>query len=93
MLFSGTVYDNFKLLATSDETLMKEALEFAALDKEISLNSKLSEAGGGISIGQLQRLMIAIAYATKRSIFLLDEFSSALDDNNAQIIKKQFNQS
>lgn len=87
MLFSGTVYDNFKLLATNDEALMKEALEFAALDKEISLDSKLSEAGGGISIGQLQRLMIAIAYATKRPIFLLDEFSSALDDNNAQIIK------
>ena len=86
-LFSGTVYDNFKLLATNDEALMKEALEFAALDKEISLDSKLSEAGGGISIGQLQRLMIAIAYATKRPIFLLDEFSSALDDNNAQIIK------
>ena len=88
MLFSGTVYDNFKLLATSDINLMKEALEFASLDKEISLDSKLSEAGGGISIGQLQRLMIAIAYATKRPIFLLDEFSSALDDNNASIIKK-----
>lgn len=84
ILFSSTVRKNFELLAPASEEKIMEALKFACLDEEItSLDTPLNERGKGLSIGQLQRLAIAIAYAKDRPIFLLDEFSSALDVNNA----------
>ncbi len=91
ILFSGTIRENFELLCghLSDDTIW-QALSFANLKLEItSLDQVLNERGKGLSIGQLQRLLIALAYAKDRPIFLLDEFSSALDLNNAQIITEK----
>lgn len=87
VLFSGTIKENFELLTDADDEQIKEALIVANLDKEIiDLNQRLNENGKGLSVGQLQRLMIAIAYAKNRPIFLLDEFTSALDKENSQIV-------
>ncbi len=87
ILFSSTVRKNFELLANVSEEKIVEALEFACLEQEItSLDIPLNERGKGLSVGQIQRLAIAIAYAKDRPIFLLDEFSSALDDANAKKI-------
>ena len=89
ILFSGSIKENFKLLASDDN--IEEALKFANIYDEIvnlpeGLNTILNERGSGLSIGQLQRIMIAISYAKNRPIFLLDEFTSALDQENANII-------
>lgn len=93
ILFSSTVRENFELLATTDEHKMEEALAFACLDNEIpSLDLVLNERGKGLSIGQIQRLAIAIAFAKDRPIFLLDEFTSALDEQNAKEIIKHLRQ-
>lgn len=87
ILFSSTIKENFELLATDSIEKMEEALKFACLDSEInSLDLVLNERGKGLSIGQIQRLAIAIAYAKDRPIFILDEFTSALDEENAQKI-------
>lgn len=94
ILFSSTVRKNFELLAPVSEEKMKEALKFACLDEEItSLDTPLNERGRGLSLGQIQRLAIAIAYAKDRPIFLLDEFSSALDEANALKIVKHLKES
>lgn len=90
ILFSGTIKENFELLV-GDSLKIEESLKFANLYDEImmlpnGLDTVLSERGAGLSVGQLQRLIIAIAYAKGRPIFLLDEFTSALDDENAKII-------
>ena len=87
ILFSSTIKENFELLATDSIEKMEEALKFSCLDSEInSLDLVLNERGKGLSIGQIQRLAIAIAYAKDRPIFILDEFTSALDEENAQKI-------
>lgn len=94
ILFSSTVRKNFELLAGVSEEKMVEALRFACLEDEIeSLDTPLNERGKGLSIGQIQRLAIAIAYAKDRPIFLLDEFSSALDEENAAQIAKHLKES
>ncbi len=90
ILFSGSIRDNFKLLVGSD-ALINESLRFANIYDEINslpngIDTILNERGSGLSIGQLQRVMIAIAYAKDRKIFLLDEFTSALDERNAEVI-------
>lgn len=94
ILFSSTIKENFNLLATTNEEEIWDALRFANLADEItSLDMVLNERGKGLSVGQIQRLMIAIAYAKKRPVFLLDEFSSALDSKNALIISNHLKES
>ena len=90
ILFSGTIRDNFNLLVGKDCNI-EEALRFSNVYNEImelpaGLDTRLNERGSGLSIGQLQRIMIAIAYEKHRPIFLLDEFTSALDEENSKII-------
>ena len=50
------------------------------------LETELKERGSGLSLGQIQRILIAIALLKDSKILLLDEFSSALDSNNEDII-------
>ena len=83
-LFSGTVKDNL-LMGNPEATQeqMCKALHVAAaefvLEHPDGLQMHCSEAGGGLSEGQAQRIAIARALLRPGSILLLDEFSSALD--------------
>ena len=62
-----------------EEEIM-EALKFTNMDEEISdINSRLNERGEGLSIGQIQRVLLAIALKKNRPCILLDEFTSSLD--------------
>ena len=67
----------------ADERRMREALHIAAADFVFDLPDGLdticSEAGGGLSEGQAQRIAVARGLLRSGSILLLDEFSSALD--------------
>ena len=83
-LFSGTVRENLLMGdRNADEERMKEVLHLAAADFVMDLPEGLdticSEAGGGLSEGQAQRIAVARGLLRPGSIVLLDEFSSALD--------------
>ena len=84
-LISGTVRDNLRMGDPfADEQKMKAVLHTAAADFVLSLPAGLDtqcfEAGGGLSEGQAQRIAIARGLLRPGSILLLDEFSSALDE-------------
>ncbi len=85
-LFSGTIYENLTFFSdesTLSEEGIKEALRVACADFVYQLpeglQTTLTEGGGGLSEGQLQRLNVARAILSNRPILLLDEATSALD--------------
>ena len=92
-LLSGTIRDNLLIGrpdATDDE--LRKALRMACADFVTSLPNGLdtvcSEAGGGLSEGQAQRITIARALLRNRSIMLFDEATSALDpDTERQLLQ------
>ena len=91
-LLSGTIRDNVRLgrLGATDRE-MAEALHTACADFVFDLpdglDTECSEAGGGLSEGQAQRISIARALLRDRSIMLFDEATSALDpDTERQLL-------
>lgn len=84
-LFSGSIRENLLMGKpdANDEELIS-ALHTAAADFVTELpkgmDSPCFEAGGGLSEGQAQRIAIARGLLRPGSILLLDEFSSALDN-------------
>lgn len=85
-LFSGTIYENLTFFAgegSDMEERLKEALEVSCAqfvwDLPQGLQTPLTEGGGGLSEGQMQRLAVARAILSNRPILLLDEATSALD--------------
>ena len=84
-LLSGNVLDNIKLFSpeSTDEEI-KEALSSAVIYDELmnkphGLKTKMIEGNIGLSGGQIQRVMIAVALLLNKPIMLLDEFNSSLD--------------
>ena len=87
-LFSGTIYENltFFMEENDEKTVtdkIRKALQTACADfiwdLPQGLQTPLSEKGGGLSEGQMQRLAVARAILSDRPILLLDEATSALD--------------
>ncbi|WP_212005506.1 peptidase domain-containing ABC transporter [Chitinophaga sp. HK235] len=91
-IFSGSIAKN---IAISDEQMDKEKLVHAAEmanirgfieDLPMGYQTKIGNAGSGISAGQKQRIQIARAiYKNPRYLFF-DEATSALDANNELVI-------
>lgn len=87
-LFSGTLRQTLAFgdpsAAQQDERLW-QALQIACADgfvRELpnGLDTVLGERGSGLSEGQMQRIAIARALLSQRPILLLDECTSALDN-------------
>lgn len=85
-LFSGTIYENltfFTDLSGDIEKRIEEAIKVACAEfvweLPQGLQTPLTEGGGGLSEGQMQRLAVARAILSDRPILLLDEATSALD--------------
>ena len=95
-LFSGTIYENLTFFAKDDEeTVVTERIHDAlkvacaefVFELPQGLDTVLTEHGGGLSEGQLQRLALARALLSNRPILLLDEATSALDvDTECQLL-------
>lgn len=86
MILSGTVRENITLYNKEipEEELIRAAKAACIYDiiEELpnGFDTKLTERGGGLSEGQIQRISIARALLTDAPILLLDEATSALDE-------------
>lgn len=90
-LFSGTIRDNLLMGdPDADEDSLWRVLHLAAADfvAELpdGLDSQCFESGAGLSEGQAQRIAIARALLRPGSILLLDEFTSALDNETEKLM-------
>ena len=91
-IYVGTVRENILLGRDLDEALMQRSISDSKLfdlsdtSRDLSLDSYLSPVGSSLSGGQLQRLALARALYSDVSILLLDEFTSALDEETENLI-------
>lgn len=93
-LISGTIRENLLMgNPNATEEQMKEALHTACaeyvLDLPDGLDSIIAESGGGVSEGQAQRIAVARSLLRKGSILILDEVTSALDEETEQEMLKR----
>ena len=92
LLLSGTLRDNLTIVrpeATEDE--IAQAVYVSAMDEFVphlpqGLDTVLGESGAGLSEGQAQRVAIARAVLGGAPILLLDECTSALDEQIEQTV-------
>lgn len=93
-LFSGTIRENLLVgdPSATDEMMWK-ALETAAADfvrdLKDGLDTQCFESGAGLSEGQAQRIAVARALLRPGKVFLLDEFSSALDSETETLLMQR----
>lgn len=91
-LFSGTLRENLLMFTdVASEADISEAIQAACIDdlvSEVGLDAEIGERGVGISEGQAQRVAVARALLTRAPILLLDESTSALDeDTEARMLR------
>lgn len=95
-LFSGTLRETLAFgdpaVAKQDDQIWK-ALKIACADAFVrdlpqGLDTVLGEKGSGLSEGQMQRIAIARAILSQRPILLLDECTSALDNETEYTVLK-----
>jgi ATP-binding cassette subfamily B protein len=88
---SGSIYDIICGGVQRSEDQVWQALERAAIADEVrampmQLETLLSDSGGNISGGQVQRIAIARALITTPKVLIMDEATSALDTKSQQVI-------
>ena len=97
-LVSGTIRDNLLMGdPNATEEQMRRALHIACADYVYDLpdgiDSEIAERGGGLSEGQAQRIGVARSILRPGSILILDEGTSALDEETEQEMLRRLTQS
>ena len=92
-LFNSTIRDNITLGEDFTDELIERAIKGSALagdlvNMPLGLDTPVGEDGSNLSGGQKQRVAIARALIHNRSILLVDEGTSALDQKNADIVEQ-----
>ena len=96
-LNSGSIYDIICGGIQRRESEIWDSLEKAGVADEVKampmqLETLLSDSGGNISGGQVQRIAIARALITNPKVLIMDEATSALDNKAQQHITETINQ-
>ena len=91
-LVSGSIYENIAGMSTLSVDEAWTAARAAALDDDIrampmGMGTVVPDGGGGLSVGQKQRLLIARALAHKPRVLLFDEATSALDNRSQAVVQ------
>lgn len=92
LLLSGTLRENLTITKpdASDGEIAR-AVFIAAMEEYVAqlpdgLDTVLGESGAGLSEGQAQRLAIARAVLSGAPVLLLDEITSALDEQTERVV-------
>lgn len=94
-LFSGTIVENIEL-GSKENTTMNDVIEasnlanangfIATLDQQY--DTAIREKGSSLSGGQRQRIALARAFIRNAPIIILDEVTSALDNESENLISQ-----
>lgn len=95
LLFSGTLRENLTIVRPdATEQQLEKAIFVSAMDEFLpqlpqGLDTPLGEGGTALSEGQAQRLAIARAILSGAPILLLDECTSALDEQTEDTVLRR----
>jgi ABC-type bacteriocin/lantibiotic exporter with double-glycine peptidase domain len=94
-LFTGSIYDNLTCGKFYSQSQIDKVLQLSGFEKDLvlfpmKLHTLLPMGGNILSGGQKQKLMIARALLPEPKILILDDATSALDNQAQEHMNRQF---